>query len=86
MELAPGQCFGEATSPFLAALGQEVAEPSDLRCGFVGHMDVDVAPAEDLLFPVVEPSDFAGDLGVDVAHEVGELPGVFGIEQHVAMI
>ena len=48
--------------------------------------DVGVATAPDLLPPAVEAPDLSGDLGVNVAHEAGELLDTPGPEEEMAVV
>ena len=81
-----GPVFGRGDEAFLAALLEQVAQACDLRFALVTGDDVGVAAAPELLPPVVPPTSLAGDLRVDVAHEVGELLDVLGSQQDVGVV
>jgi hypothetical protein len=58
---------------FFRAMTQDISQSADL-CGlFCGHQDCLIAPGPDLLAPIREPADFSRQVGVEVAHKLGEL-------------
>ena len=72
--------------PLFDPVGEDVAEPVDLDCLLLGEDNGAVAAAPDLFFPVVQTPDFAGDFGVDVAHEATELLGILWTGEQVVVI
>jgi len=81
-----GPLLGGLHEALLAALGEQVAQAGALFLGLVADDHRAVAPAPELLAPPVQAPGLAGDLRVDVVHEAGELPGVSGLEEEVAVI
>ena len=77
---------GRGDEAFFAALFEQISQTSDLGFGLVAGDDVGVAAAPDLLLPAVEASDLSGDLGIDVAHETGELLDASGPEEEMAVV
>ena len=68
------------------AVAENIPESRDLRLGLVADQDRLIPPPEDLLPPAGEPADLAGELGVEVIHEAGELPGVVDLQDEVEML
>jgi len=58
---------------FLAAMGQDIAEPSDLSELLLADQDRLVAALPDLARPSGEPAHLAGHLRVEIADEAGIL-------------
>jgi hypothetical protein len=82
----PRPILGAFDQTLFAAVAEQVAEPLLLRLGLVADDDVRVASAEQLLPPVVEPSDLLGDVASEVRHEGREGLAVLGEEKHVAVV
>jgi len=72
--------------PFLAPLGEDVLQALDLGSIFVGHQDRVVSPRPESLAPVGEATGLAGEIGVQVAHEPGELLGVIDGEKQMEVV
>ena len=65
---------------------EDVFQPLNLGAFFGADHDGLVPPRPDLVAPVDEAPDFARQVGVDVAHEAGELEGIVHIEGEVEMV
>jgi hypothetical protein len=67
----------------LDSVRQDVREALDLRSLFLGDDGHVVAALEDVSLPAGQAVDLAGELGLDVAHEAGDLLGVLDYGEDV---
>ena len=67
----------------LDSVRQNVGEALDLRSLFLGDDGHVVAALEDVALPAGQAVDLAGELGLDVAHEAGDLLGVLNHSEDV---
>ena len=58
----------------------------DLRFGLEADRDGPIAAAPELLPPAVQAPGLAGDVGVEVVHEGGELQGAGGAKQKMTVV
>jgi hypothetical protein len=72
--------------PFLTTVAKDVSQALGLGLVLGADQDRLVSPSEDLLPPAGEPADLPGELGVEVPHESGELPGVVNLQDQVEVI
>jgi len=71
--------------PFLASVGENVAQALDLGGLLMTDDDGPVPARPDPVRPVDEPAHLPRQVGVQIAHEVGQLAGVFDVQQQVVM-
>jgi hypothetical protein len=64
-------------------MGQEIEEAIDLGRFLLADQDGLIAPAPDMLGPIVQALDLAGEVGVQMLHEAGELVGVVNREEEM---
>lgn len=64
-------------------MGQDVAEAADLGRFFLADENGLVTPPPDMLRPVVQSLDLAGEVGIHILHEAGELVGIVHRQQEV---
>jgi hypothetical protein len=67
----------------LNPMGQDVAEAADLGRFLLTDENGLVTPASDMLGPVVQPLDLAGEVGIQIFHEACELVGIVHRQQEV---
>ncbi|HEX4953551.1 MAG TPA: hypothetical protein VF017_09195 [Thermoanaerobaculia bacterium] len=65
---------------------QDVLEARDLCFFLLADHDGPVATSPDLASPLVKATDLLGEIGVEVGHEEGELPGVLRRGEQVVVI
>jgi hypothetical protein len=75
--------LGTCDEALFTAVREKVLQSRDLRCFLVADHDGLVSPRPDLVGPAVEPADLAGEVGIDIAHEIRKLAGVVDVEQEV---
>src|SRR6185295_13742695 len=78
--------LGPSDESFLAPLGEDVLQALALGSVFMGHQDRVVSPRPEFLAPVGEATGLAGEIGVQVAHEPGELLGVIDGEKQMEVV
>ena len=81
-----GPVLGMANETLLDALGEEVPKTTDLGFGLVGDEDVLVAAIPQRAPPAMKTSHLACDVAVDEAHELAQLTGALGHDEHVEVI
>jgi hypothetical protein len=72
----PGPVSYMLHKPFLAAMAEEIRESFGLCRLLVADDNRLIASSLDLVRPASMPSDLAGQVRGEIAHEVGELAGV----------
>jgi hypothetical protein len=72
--------------PLFDTLGEHILQSSYLRSFFIRHRDGLVATFKQRTSPMMEPSRFLGEIGVQIAHEQSKLAGALGREEEMVVV
>jgi hypothetical protein len=81
-----GPVVGRGDEPLLDALCQEIGEPAHLGRLLAGNGNRLVSAPPELLAPAREEAGLAGEVGVEVVHEGGELLDVGDAHEEVVVV
>ena len=82
----PGPVLGMADQTLLDPLGEEVAQAPELGFRLIGDDDVLVTAIPQFAPPAVKTAYLASDVAVDEPHELAQLLGALGHDEHVVVI